>query len=234
MPPGAPQPSSSLSGESPLALAPTVGDLNSADLFGSGTTNGSGNGTANGHGHGHGHGHGSGSASGDANGNGTVTTTSAHDQGSQSAPAGPAVPAACLACVSSPPLLSPLLHFVPLQSLSPCSSPPGIHPVPGGRSCSLPLCRFVFIGLTHAHAGICNDSVANTSSAMARLPAPAVWHHSLSVSMSPPDGGTRARAEAPPTTQTSGTHPRPLMPPMSPLRPDPTAAPCCSGPPPPP
>ena len=107
MPPGA---SSSLSGESPLALAPTVGDLNSADLFGSGTTNGSGNGTANGHGHGHG----SGSASGNANGNGTVTT-SAHDQGSQSAPAGPAVPAACLACVSSPSLLSPLLLFVCLQ-----------------------------------------------------------------------------------------------------------------------
>lgn len=82
--------------------------------------------------------------------------------------------------------------------------------------------------------GTCNDSVANTSSATARLPAPAVLHHSPSVSMSPPDGDTRARAEAPPTTQTSGTHPRPLMPPMSPPLPGPTAALCCSGPPPPP
>ncbi|KAG6365519.1 hypothetical protein INS49_007130 [Diaporthe citri] len=94
-PPGAPQPSSSLSGESPLALAPTVGDLDSADLFGSGTTNGSGTGHANGHGHGHGSG--SGSANGNGSSNGTVTP-SAHDQGSQSAAAGPAVPAACLAC----------------------------------------------------------------------------------------------------------------------------------------
>lgn len=104
-PPGAPHSSarSSLSGESPLALAPTVGDLNSADLFGSGTTNGGGNGSPDGHGPGHGHGGGNGSANG--NGSGTVTP-SAHDQGSQSAAAGPAVPAACLACVSSPLLLS--------------------------------------------------------------------------------------------------------------------------------
>ncbi|KAH8781220.1 hypothetical protein F5883DRAFT_169247 [Diaporthe sp. PMI_573] len=98
MPPGAPQPSSSLSSESPLALAPTVGDLSSADLFGSGTTNGSGHGSAHGHGHGPGPGHGSASANGNENGsvNGTVTPSSTHDQGSQSGPT--AVPAACLAC----------------------------------------------------------------------------------------------------------------------------------------
>lgn len=137
-PPGAPQPSSSLSGESPLALAPTVGDLSPADhLFGSGTTNGSGNGSADGHGHGHGHGpgHGSGSASvnGNSNSNGT-STPSAHDQGSQSAAAGPAVPAACLACVSSPsssPLLSPSILFV--YGIS-AFSPPGLHPVAGRAS----------------------------------------------------------------------------------------------------
>lgn len=105
-PPGAPQPSSSLSGESPLALAPTVGDLSPADhLFGSGTTNGSGNGSADGHGHGHGPGHGGGSGNGNVNGNSNsngTSTPSAHDQASQSAAAGPAVPAACLACVSKP------------------------------------------------------------------------------------------------------------------------------------
>lgn len=130
-PPGAPQPSSSLSGESPLALAPTVGDLSPADhLFGSGTTNGSGNGSADGHGHGPGHGSGSASVNGNSNSNGT-STPSAHDQGSQSAAAGPAVPAACLACVSSPsssPLLSPSILFV--HGIS-SFSPPGLHPVAG-------------------------------------------------------------------------------------------------------
>jgi hypothetical protein len=112
MPPGAPQPSSSLSSESPLALAPTVGDLSSADLFGSGTTNGGGHGSAHGHGHGPGPGHGSASANGNENGsvNGTVTPSSTHDQGSQSGPT--AVPAACLACVSSPVLLSLFLSLL--------------------------------------------------------------------------------------------------------------------------
>ncbi|KAL1875207.1 hypothetical protein Daus18300_003278 [Diaporthe australafricana] len=80
MSPVAPLSSSSLSGDSPLA--PTVGDLTSADLFSSGTTNGSVSGNGNGNG----------------NGNGTVTP-SAHDSGSGAA-AGPAVPAACLACRS--------------------------------------------------------------------------------------------------------------------------------------
>lgn len=147
-PPAAPQPSSSLSGESPLALAPTVGDLDSADLFGSGTTNGGGPGHANGHGHGHGSG--SGSANGNSNSSGTVTP-SAHDQGSQSAAAGPAVPAACLACVSSPiPLLLGPFFLLVCGLLS--FSPPGVHPVPAGRGYCLPSSRVGFIGLTRTHA----------------------------------------------------------------------------------
>lgn len=160
MPPGAPQPTSSLTSESPLALAPTVGDLSSADLFGSGTTNGSGNGNPNANGHGPGgHGHGSANGTGTGNdngsGNGTVTPSSAHDQSSQSGAAatGPAVPAACLACVSNPfsimsPFFSLLLYSV--QSFF----PRGLHLVPAGRGlfASILSGRVHNTGLTRTHA----------------------------------------------------------------------------------
>lgn len=156
-PPAAPQPSSSLSAESPLALAPTVGDLNSAGLFGSGTTNGSGTGSANGHGHDHGHGHGHGSGSSSANGNGDsngTVTPSAHDQGSQSAAAGPAVPAACLACVSSPtPFLSSpfILLFVYSIELALLPARVSTQSQVGGAARLPPSSRAGFIGLTHTH-----------------------------------------------------------------------------------
>lgn len=158
MPPGAPQPTSSLTSESPLALAPTVGDLSSADLFGSGTTNGSGSGNANGHGpggHGHGSANGTGTGNDNGSGNGTVTPSSAHDQSSQSGAAatGPAVPAACLACVSSPlsimsPFFSLLLYSV--QSFF----PRGLHPVLAGRGlfASILSGRVHNTGLTRTHA----------------------------------------------------------------------------------
>lgn len=134
-----------------------------------------------------------------------------------------------------PSLLSPLLAPSSAPRLQcPVLLPAGSPPSPGRAK----LLASLVSGLVHrADAyprGICNNSAASTSSVTARLPAPAVWHHSPSVSMSPPAAGTRARAEAPPTTQTSGTHPRPLMPPMSPPRAGPTVAPCCSEPPPPP
>lgn len=157
MPSVAPQPTSSLTSESPLSLAPTVGDHSSPDLYGSGTTNGTGNGPANGHGHGHGHGpgHGSASANGNENGsaNGTVTPTSAHDQGSQSAATGPAVPAACLACVSSPFLSVPLL--LPSIQCPGLLLPTGDSTQPrAGGGCSLPSCRDRVhnTGLTRTHA----------------------------------------------------------------------------------